>query len=161
MDDDGKSRTRKKNEDKALQALGERLTGLPIEQLEKMDLPEDVLTAVRDARKIRSHGARRRQIRRVGALLRNIDLEGVRAALENIRLGDYRKAQAFKKIESWRDRLAAGNSLPVEEIIRTCPDADRQRLMQLVRNAWREADAGSGVKASRALFRYLKKIGDL
>jgi ribosome-associated protein len=161
MDEECKSRTRKKHEDRALQVLGEQLTGLPMAQLETMDLPEDLLTAVCDARKIRSHGAKRRQLRRVGALLRDIDLEPIRTVLENIRLGDYRKALAFQKIESWRDELKAGNTAPIEEIIRTCPDADRQRLMQLVRNAWREAEAGSGVKASRALFRYLRKIGDV
>ena len=161
MDEDCKSRTQKKKEDKALQALGERLTGLPMEQLGIMGLPDELLSAVCDAQKIGSHGARRRQVRLVGKLLRDVDLETIRAVLENIRLGDFRKAMAFKQIESWRDELKAGNSRIIEEILRTCPDADRQRLTQLARNAWREFEAGSGVKSSRALFRYLRGIGDV
>ena len=40
MDTDYKSRTRKKNEDRALQRLGEQLVTLPFGQLETMGLPE-------------------------------------------------------------------------------------------------------------------------
>jgi ribosome-associated protein len=68
MDTDYKSRTRRKNEDQALQRLGEQLVVLPFRQLETMGLPDELLTAIEFARKIRSHGARRRQIRHIGAL---------------------------------------------------------------------------------------------
>ena len=47
-----------------------------------------------------------------------------------------------------------------EKILTTYPEADRQRLMQLVRNARKEAAAGKSVRASRALFRYLRLIAD-
>ena len=59
MDTEYKSRTRKKNEDRALQRLGEQLVSLPFGQLETMELPDELLTAIEFARKIRSHGARR------------------------------------------------------------------------------------------------------
>jgi ribosome-associated protein len=65
---------------------------------------------------------------------------------------------AFKQIEKWRDDLKGGNTDLIEEILRKCPAAERQRLTQLTRNARVEHQKQAGVKASRALFRYLNKI---
>ena len=84
MDTDYKSRTQKKNEDRALQRLGEQLVSLPFSQLETMELPEELLTAIEFARKIKSHGARRRQIQYIGALMRHIDPQPIKTALEKL-----------------------------------------------------------------------------
>ena len=91
MDTDYKSRTRKKNEDRALQRLGEQLVALPFGQLETMELPDELLAAIELARKIRSHGARRRQIQYIRALMRHIDPQPIEIALERIRSGNLRK----------------------------------------------------------------------
>ena len=91
MDTDYKSRTRKKNEDRALQRLGEQLVALPFGQLETMELPDELLAAIELARKIRSHGARRRQIQYIRALMRHIDRQPIETALERIRSGNLRK----------------------------------------------------------------------
>lgn len=160
MDEDRKSRTQKKNEDRDLQKLGERLVTLSREQLEGMDMPDELLEAVMLARGIKSHGARRRQLQYIGKLMRNIDSESIRNTVDNIRLGDAHKAWAFKKIERWRDELKKGNDLIIEEILGTCPAGERQRLAQLARNAHKEYEAGKGVKASRVLFRYLRQISE-
>jgi ribosome-associated protein len=88
MDTEYKSRTRKKNEDRALQRLGEQLIALPAGRLEAMELPDELRTAVAFARKIRSHGAKRRQIQYIGALMRQIDPQPIEAALERIRSGN-------------------------------------------------------------------------
>ena len=85
MDTDYKSRTRKKNEDRALQRLGEQLVALPSGQLESMELPDELLTAIEFARKIQKHGARRRQIKYIGALMRHIDPQLIETALDRIR----------------------------------------------------------------------------
>jgi ribosome-associated protein len=85
MDKDYKSRTRKKNEDRALQRLGEQLVALSSGQLESMELPDELRTAIESARKIRQHGARRRQIRYIGALMRHIDPQPIETALDRIR----------------------------------------------------------------------------
>jgi len=84
MDTDYKSRTRKKNEDRALQRLGEQLVTLPPGQLESIELPDELLTAIEFARKIRKHGARRRQIQYIGALMRHIDPQPIETALDRI-----------------------------------------------------------------------------
>ncbi len=91
MDTDYKSRTRKKNEDRALQRLGEQLVALPFGQLKTMELPDELLTAIEFARKIRSRGARRRQIQYIGVLMRHIDPKPIETALERIRSGNSQK----------------------------------------------------------------------
>ena len=158
MDEDYQSRTQKKLEDRALQELGEQLVALSPVQLEDMAVEEELLKAVMLARKTKKRGAKRRQMQLIGALMRQIDSEPIRNALENIKLGDLRKARAFKKIEGWRDRIKEGDEQMVEEILSSCPDAERQRLAQLARNARKEHEAGKGSKRSASLFRYLKEI---
>ena len=93
MDTEYKSRTQKKNEDRALQRLGEQLLALPFSQLETMDLPDELLTAIEFARKIKtkSRGARRRQIQYIGVLMRHIDPQPIETALDRIRTENLRK----------------------------------------------------------------------
>jgi len=91
MDTDYKSRTQKKNEDRALQRLGEQLVALPAVQLETMELPEELLAAIEFTRKIKNHGARRRQIQYIGVLMRQIDPQPIKTVLERIRSGNFRK----------------------------------------------------------------------
>jgi ribosome-associated protein len=67
------------------------LVALPVGQLETMELPDELLTAIEFARKIRSHGARRRQIQYIGVLMRHIDPQPIKTALERIRSGNLRK----------------------------------------------------------------------
>jgi len=158
MDDDGESRTQKKHEDRALQELGKQLVGLSSEQLANIDVPEQLLEAVMVARKTKKRGAKRRQMQYIGRLMREIDAGPIGDALENIRRGDLDKARCFHKIEQWRDAIKAGEEAVIEEILAACPDAERQRLTQLARNARHDAQKGKGVKSSRVLFRYLKEV---
>jgi len=153
-----KSRTQKKKEAHVLQKLGEELLSLSIEQLSNIDLPDELREAILEAREMTSHGARRRQTKYIGALVREIDSQPIQDALNNIRHGDYEKVAAFKQIEKWRDDLKEGNTDLIEEILSKCPGAERQRLTQLTRNARIEYQKLAGVKASRALFSYLNKI---
>ncbi len=160
MDTNGKSRTQRKNEDRALKMLGQELMDLSAEQLQNIDIPDEILDAIRFARKITRHGARRRQIQRIRALLRDADVESIQNSLETIKHGDNRQTLGFKKTENWRDELKEGNRALIEEILGICPDAERQRLTQLARNANKEYLSGKGVKFSRILFRYLSRISN-
>ena len=91
MDPDYKSRTEKKNEARALQRLGEQLIALPSGKLKTLELPDELLAAIEFTHKIKSHGARRRQIQYIGALMRNVDPQPIQTALERIRSGNFRK----------------------------------------------------------------------
>jgi len=79
---DYKSKTQKKKEALALQKLGEKLVTLSTEQLEDIDMPEDLYNAVREAKAISSHGARRRQMQYIGTLMRRIDPAPIELAMK-------------------------------------------------------------------------------
>jgi ribosome-associated protein len=160
-DTPAKSRTQKKKEDRALQQLGEELLTISAEQLAAIEMPDELVEAVHLGRKTTQHGARRRQLQYIGSLMRKIDAALIRKALDNIRQGDHQKALVFKKVERWRDALQDGQMSVVEDILTQCPEAERQRLMQLVRNARKDAAIGKAVKASRMLFRYLRQVSGL
>jgi ribosome-associated protein len=91
METEYKSRTQKKKEDQALQRLGEQLVALQPSLLESMALPDELLENIKFARKIKSHGARRRQIRHIGAVLRHMDPQPIETALAHIRSGNLPK----------------------------------------------------------------------
>ncbi len=91
MDTEYKSRTRKKNEVKALQRMGEQLVALPTAQLETMDLPDELLGAIKFAHKIKKHGARKRQLQHIGAIMRHIDPQPIKTALDRIQSKNLRE----------------------------------------------------------------------
>jgi ribosome-associated protein len=155
-----KSRTQKKKEARDLQKVGEQLLSLTLEQLNDIHMPDELREAVLEAREMTRHGARRRQIKYIGALVREINPQPIIDALANLQPGDYQKAAAFKQVERWRDDLREGNMERIDEILEKCPSAQRQRLTQLTRNAQAEYTKQSNVKASRALFRYLREISE-
>jgi ribosome-associated protein len=153
-----KSRTQKKKEARDLQKLGKQLLSLTLEQLNDIHMPDELREAVLEFREMTRHGARRRQIKYIGALVREIDPQPIIDALANIRYGDYQKAAAFKQVERWRDDLREGKMERIDEILEKCPSVERQRLAQLARNAQAEFKKQADVKASRALFRYLNQV---
>ncbi len=155
-----KSRTQKKKEDRALQRLGEDLLALSTEQLAAIEMPEELTEAVALGRRTTRHGARRRQLQYIGALMRKIDVAPIRKALDSIRQGDHQKVRQFQKVEGWRDALKEGDLSVVEGILAECPQMDRQHLMQLVRNARKADNTAKATRASRQLFRYLNQIAE-
>jgi len=154
-----KSRTQLKKEATALQKLGEKLITLSDDQISRMALPSGLIEAITTIRSIKSRGAHRRQLQYIGTLMRSVDREPIEKAILEIEQGAYRQAKAFHRIESWRDRLVAGEDAVLEDILETFPDADRQRLGQLVRSARKEKKKNAPPKSARNLFRYLKDLG--
>ena len=79
------SKSARKREYLALQKLGEELLTLRDSDLQQIELDDDLLSAVLEARRIRSHGALRRQKQYIGKLMRSVDPEPIRAALDRVR----------------------------------------------------------------------------
>lgn len=82
------SKTQKKKEALSLQALGERLVTLSLEQLKNIELPSDMFNAVILAKKLKKHGARLRQMQYIGTLMRKYDPQPVQEALQRIEQGN-------------------------------------------------------------------------
>jgi ribosome-associated protein len=79
------SKSARKREYLALQRLGEELLTLKEPDLLGMQLDDELLDAVLEARRIKAHGALRRQKQYIGKLMRYIDPEPIRAALAQLR----------------------------------------------------------------------------
>lgn len=153
-----KSRTLLKEEMKELQRFGESLVKLPLERINKIEMPEELRDAILHARTLKKHEARRRQMQYVGTLMRNVDVDPIRSYIDNINLGSKDESRVFNKIETWRDDLVKGKEGAIECVLNELPGADRQHLRQLVRNAVKESEKGFSPKSSRALFRYLREL---
>ena len=69
----------------ARQKLGEELISLRESDLRSMSLDEDLLEAVLEAHGMKAHGALRRQKQYIGKIMRHLDPEPIRAALERLR----------------------------------------------------------------------------
>jgi ribosome-associated protein len=151
------SKTRRKQEMHALQALGEALVDLAPAQLEGLELPEALADAIADARRIATFEGRRRQMQFIGRLMRNIDPEPIAQRLALLRQGRERDHGLQHEIERWRARLLAEDEA-LTQLAAAHPGIDSRQLHTLVRNARREAARGQPPKASRALFRALRSL---
>ena len=155
MDDEIVSKTKRKQEMHALQALGAALVSLPEAQLRELSIDTALRVAVLEAKRIRSHEARRRQIQYIGRLMRDVDAAPIRehlAALE----GHSASANAqHRRLEGWRDRLLADDGA-LTEFADAFPRADLQALRALLRNARKELKEGRPPRAQREIFRFLR-----
>ena len=70
MDEEIVSKTKRKREMHELQALGASLLDLPEALLHAMNLDAALLQAVLEAKRIKSHEAKRRQVQYIGRLMR-------------------------------------------------------------------------------------------
>jgi len=85
VDDTKPSKSARKRAYLALQKLGEELITLRESDLQAMPLDEELRDAVLEARRIKAHGALRRQKQYIGKLMGRIDPEPIREALKRLR----------------------------------------------------------------------------
>jgi ribosome-associated protein len=159
MEDTQKSRTQLKKEMHALQVMGKELVELPDSRLAAIDLPAELAKAIRDAKAIKKHEAKRRQMQYIGKLMREIDVQEIQDLLDSWNQGRAVATESFQLAESWRDRLIAGDMAALDEIIAEYPQADRQQLRTLALNAARERANNKPPHAFRSLFRAIKALG--
>lgn len=143
-----------------VQTLAGRLIDAPEGVLESLQLPEKLVDAILLARRITAHGGRLRQHQFVGKLMRHIDVEPVRAALEAEAAGPKLEALRFKRAEGWRDRLLADGAAALGDFLAVCPAADPDAVASLVADAATEQQSGKPAGAGRRLFRSVRKLLD-
>lgn len=151
------SKTKLKAEADAQQELGIRLSELPKDKLLKLDLPDDVLTAILDTKKITANGAIRRHRQYLGRLMREIDNAPI---LEQLARWDGKHTAEnayFHGLERWRDRMIADSNV-LAEFMALYPKTDSQQLRTLIRNAQKELVASKPPKSSREIFKLLREI---
>lgn len=152
------SRTELKRESDELQVLGEALLTLRAALLERLKLPEKLLDAVTEAKRISNFEGKRRQMQFIGKLMRKLEpqvLEAIRAALQEQHSGSAQETLALHQAQAWRDRLIADEAA-LAEWVQVFPSTDLQQLRALIRQARKDAlaqpktPAGEGPRQGRA-----------
>ena len=149
------SRTKKKQHVEELQRLGAALIALPAVTLDALGLPVELLAAVRDAQRITSREARRRQVQLIGKVMRRIDPAPVRAAVAAIAGQSAATRARQKRLEQWRERLIADDAA-LTRFASEHAAADLQAMRTLIRNARKEIADSKPPRAQRELFRVLR-----
>ncbi|MGD8121059.1 ribosome biogenesis factor YjgA [Vibrio sp. Hep-1b-8] len=153
------SKTEMKRDMDELQKLGEELVSLKPSVLEKFPLSEDLADAIKDAQRFKNE-ARRRQLQYIGRLMRLEDPEPLQAALDKVRNKHSQATAELHKLELLRDRIIEKGDAAINDAVELYPDADRQRLRQLARQAAKEKSANKPPKASREIFQMLKALNE-
>lgn len=129
------SKSEMKREMQRFQTLATQLIGLPNSALDSLDLSEPVLSAVREARRLKKDDAVNRQTRHIARQLQQaVDIDELhrKVALFDARSPVY--AQMTQLTERWREDLIT-HPEALARFFEEYPDAERQPIAQLVRNA--------------------------
>ena len=140
-----------------LQALGVALVELPESQLAAMQIADELREAVLEAKRIKSHEGKRRQLQYVGRLMRDVDPVPLRAQLDALTGHSAQEAARHRRLEALREKLLADDEA-LTAYIAGHAGADLQGLRTLIRNARREQKEGRPPRAYRELFRTLKEL---
>lgn len=152
------SRTKRKKAAKAAQRTGEALVALNDEQLGEMDIPTELHEAIVAVRQMHQHGARRRQMQYIGALMRTVDVQVLQQNIEKVNTQRHEEARRFRQVEIWRDELASGDEDRLAWIIENIPGADRGQLDKMINAVTGAKGTPERRKNNRALFRYLRSL---
>jgi ribosome-associated protein len=139
----------------AVQDLADRLIEAPESLVDGLNLPDKLADSIALARRITSRAALLRQRQFVGKLMRGIDCDPIRAALESEAQHARTDAARFRRAERWRDRLVANDDAAIDEFAAEFPAA-RTELARLVAAAKAERREGKPAGAGRKLFRFVQ-----
>ena len=148
----------RKAEEKGFAKLAAALVALSPKQLAKLPLSDSALEVIDEARRIRSHAARARQLRAVRRELRDSDnVDAIGAALDAIVNHHGGPAPSAYEAGRWADRFLDEGDAAVEAFLSDYAHADRQRIRALIRKV-RKADEAKTAEARRALRSFVETI---
>ncbi|MCL6714094.1 ribosome-associated protein [Pseudomonas sp. R2.Fl] len=155
------SRTQQREEALEVRSLAEQLVALPPARLAKLPIPEDLMPHILETQRITSHIAHKRQLQYLAKQMRREDdevLAAIRDAMDEGGDAARREAAQLHRAEHWRERLLADGDNALAELLEEFPQADRQRLRQLIRNAGEERAKNKPPHAFRELFREVREL---
>ncbi len=152
------SKTQRKQAMDELQTLGEELVELSSDRVKKIDIPESLRDAVKEAQRMPRHDeAKRRQMQYIGKLMRGVDVEPIRAALALVRGESASETAKLHRIERLRTELLTDEKV-LHEIATIYPSIDLQHLRSLRRAALKEQEQNKPPRSYRAIFQLLKEL---
>ena len=151
------SKSEIKRDAEDLKQLGEKLVNLTKANLTKVPLDDSLKDAIELAQRLQKE-ARRRQLQYIGKLLRSIDAEPIREALEKIENKHNQQQAMLHKLEILRDELVAKGDVALTDLLNEHPSADRQQLRNLIRAAQKEKEQNKPSKAYREIYQILRAL---
>jgi ribosome-associated protein len=155
------SKTQLKADADEKQALGEALLTLRADLMARLDLPDKLLDAIASAKKITNFEGKRRQMQFIGKLMRPLDAEPIREAINEQLNGSAQLTLALHLAEQWRDKLAADDEA-LGAWLTEYPGCDAQQLRALIRQARKDykpekpGEAPRHGKSYREIFQLVK-----
>ena len=141
-DEDYTSKSELKRQMHQLQLLGESLITLPNKKLKALSINEELYEAIITAKEMKNDNGRRRQLQRIGKLMRSENAEQIESEL-NTSYKEEQQQKAAKKQQEANllqiyEKLTKGSNNDLAELIEQYPHANRQRLRQLINNVKKE-----------------------
>ena len=155
------SKTMLKAEADEKQALGEALLTLRADLMARLDLPVKLLDAIKDAKKITNFEGRRRQMQFIGKLMRPLDADPIREAINEQLNGSAQLTLQLHLAEQWRDKLILDDEA-LSAWLNDYPATDAQQLRALIRQARKDfkpekpGEAPRHGKSYREIFQLVK-----
>ncbi len=153
---EGRGRSAKKREAKAVEKLAERLVELPETELPDLPLGDELREELLLARQTKGHGSRKRQIKHFSGLLRRDDhaREALQEAMTQFDMKHGQETAVHHDLEKLRERLCSpqDHDAALQEVAATFPSVDRKALQRLVKSVQHSNDK----KAYREIFRRLR-----
>ena len=156
-----KSRKQKRNDALEVLALGEKLVSLTPAQLARLPVPEDLLPHIAECKRITAHIAHKRQLAFLAKHMRREEdatLDAIRDALDANSETGRREVAMMHRAEDWREKLMADGDGALSKLLDEYPQADRQQLRTLVRNAQAERARNKPPRAYREIFQVLRML---
>ena len=143
------SKTQLKAEADEKQALGEALLTLRADLMAKLDLPDKLRDAIAEAKKITNFEGRRRQMQFIGKLMRPLDDEPIREAIDEQLNGSAQLTLQLHLAEQWRDKLVADDDA-LSAWLTEFPSTDAQQLRALIRQARKDAQSDHEARVAQS-----------
>lgn len=151
------SKTQVKNAMLALQTLGEQLITLKKNELLSLLLPENLIDAILEAKKLTHWGAIKRQKQYIGRLMRDIDPAPIQTYFDRINNVSHTHTAWLHRLEKLRESLL-NEDQALQKLLEAYPQTNIQALRTLIRNARKEREENKPPKYFRELFQMLKEI---
>jgi ribosome-associated protein len=155
--DEGRGRTAKKREAKAVELLAQRLTEITDSELSKLPKTPELKNEIDLARNTSGFSSRKRQIKHLASVLRRHDEQraAIEEALDGQAVSLRQASMAFHNLEGLRDRRCAAATFveALAEVQTTYPHLDSGKLTRLAGSVHEHSDK----RAAREVFQLLRK----
>lgn len=142
LDEDIVSKSELKRQMHERQKLGESLIDLPEKKLRSLPIGEELLEAIEAVREMKNDNGRRRQLQRIGKLMRHEDIDAIKNELNHSLKQEKQqhavKNQQIEQAKTIYHSLINDGNQALTDFIDQYPQANRQLLRQLISNICKE-----------------------